>query len=123
MLYRTQRPTLEDTLGLELIGAAPVLEELFKLGSISIALGLEVVALVDESTTLLGGRSGDDVRSDVVSLLVCLASDGGSSVQGGGSGSLGLGSEVLGGRGSESLLSGVDNGVGGAGGCGGGFVE
>lgn len=86
--------TLEDTLVLQLIGGAPALEKLIKLGPISSALWLEVVTLVDDST-LLCGRSGNDAGCDIVGLLVSLTSDGSSGVEGGDTGSLGLRGKVL----------------------------
>lgn len=114
--------TLQDTLALELIGAAPSLEQLLELGAVGRGLGLKVVALVDDTALLCrGGR--DEVGHGLVGLLVRLTSDIGSRGERGAARRLRLRREVLGRLRVQRLLSGIDGSVGGVGSGVGGFVE
>jgi hypothetical protein len=90
--------TLQNTLFLQFVGRAPSLVQHLQLCPISRTIGFKIMTLINDST-LLCRRSRNHVWNSIMSLLMSLTCEVGSSVQSGSSGRLSLGGKVLCGRG------------------------
>lgn len=101
----SKRRTLQNTLVLQFIGGTPSLVQHLQLGPISRTVGFKIMTLINDPTFLCRW-SRDHMRNSIVCLLVSLTCESGSCVQSCCTGRLGLGSEVLCGRGVKGLLSG-----------------